>query len=148
MARTLGLAMWPPRPNLAVLPQTPWLLATRMDITIFCFVPSIAASHALFSSSSSALDFAIFISLSLSLEFQAREDQQQQDIKIKIKLVLLTQGGKGKETELVCNGRVCYYYCASIAPFIGFRPSPPPPPSGHSVTSVTPGLGCYSRSVR
>lgn len=56
-ARTLGLAIW--RPNLPDLPQIPRLLATRIDITIFCLVPSIAASQARLSSSSSALDFAI-----------------------------------------------------------------------------------------
>jgi len=56
-ARTLGLAIW--RPSLPDLPQIPRLLATRIDITIFCLVPSIAASQARRSSSSSALDFAI-----------------------------------------------------------------------------------------
>lgn len=57
-ARTLALAMW--RPNLPAFPQTPRLLATRIDNTIFCLVPSIAASQARRSSPSSALDFAIW----------------------------------------------------------------------------------------
>lgn len=57
-ARTRGLAMWP-RPSFPALTQVPWLLATRMDIMTFCFVPSIAASQARRSSSSSALDLAI-----------------------------------------------------------------------------------------
>lgn len=56
-ARTLGLAIW--RPNLPDFPQTPRLLATRIDMTIDCLVPSMAASQARRSSSSSALDFAI-----------------------------------------------------------------------------------------
>lgn len=70
-ARTLGLAMW--RPSLAVLPQIPRLLATRIDITIFSLVPSMAASQARLSSSSSALDFAIGVppqALRSSLQIQ------------------------------------------------------------------------------
>lgn len=59
-ARTLGLAIL--RPNLPDLPQIPRLLATRIDMTIFCLVPSMAASQARLSSSSSALDFAITVS--------------------------------------------------------------------------------------
>lgn len=55
-ARTLGLAIW--RPSLPDLPQIPWLLDTRIDITTFS-LPSIAASQARRSSSSSALDIAI-----------------------------------------------------------------------------------------
>ncbi|OAP17227.1 hypothetical protein AXX17_AT1G41610 [Arabidopsis thaliana] len=43
------------------LPQTPRLLATRIDMTIDCLVPSIAASQARRSSSSSALDLAIVV---------------------------------------------------------------------------------------
>lgn len=57
-ARTLGFAIcW--RPNMPDLPQIPRLFATRMDITTFCLVPSMAASQARLSSASSALDFAI-----------------------------------------------------------------------------------------
>ncbi|PKI56103.1 hypothetical protein CRG98_023493 [Punica granatum] len=63
-ARTRGLAMW--RPSLPDLPQIPRLLATRIDITTFS-LPSIAASQARRSSSSSALDFAISASLLLLL---------------------------------------------------------------------------------
>lgn len=59
MARTLGLAIWP-RPILPGLPQLPWLLATRIDITTFCFVASIASWQARRSSWSSALHFAIW----------------------------------------------------------------------------------------
>jgi len=58
-ARTLGLAIC--RPNFPDLPQTPRLLATRIDMTIDCLVPSIAASQARRSSSSSALDLAIVV---------------------------------------------------------------------------------------
>lgn len=57
-ARTLGLAIcW--RPNMPDFPQIPRLFATRMDMTTFCLVPSMAASQARLSSASSALDFAI-----------------------------------------------------------------------------------------
>lgn len=77
MARTLGLAMW----LLPNLPQIPRLLATRIDITIFCLVPSIAASQARRSSPSSALDFAISIYLSLFqlfFELQLCEERREQ----------------------------------------------------------------------
>lgn len=64
IARTRGLAMPPPpRPNFPALFHMPLHLATLIDITTFCFVPSIAASHARRSSSSSALDFAIPLGL-------------------------------------------------------------------------------------
>lgn len=53
------MAIW--RPNFPDFPQIPRLLATRIDKTIFCLVPSIAASQARLSSSSSALDLAIVL---------------------------------------------------------------------------------------
>ena len=59
IVRTLGLAIRRPSLLDLDLPQIPRLLDTRIDITIFCFVPLIAASHACLNSSSSALDFAI-----------------------------------------------------------------------------------------
>lgn len=63
----LGLAMfWRPiaigPANLLVtlgLLKIPWLLTTRIDITTFCLVSSMAAWQARLSSASSALDFAI-----------------------------------------------------------------------------------------
>lgn len=67
-ARTLGLAIL--RPNFPVLPQIPRLLATRMDMTTFCLVPSMAASQARLSSSSSALDFAISASRSYTINLE------------------------------------------------------------------------------
>lgn len=77
IAMILGLAMfWRPiaiGPNLLVtlltlvFPHIPWLLTTRIDITTFCLVSSMAAWQARLSSASSALDFAISYSLDFLL---------------------------------------------------------------------------------
>lgn len=86
-ARTLGLAIW--RPNFPDFPQTPRLLATRIDMTIDCLVPSMAASQARRSSSSSALDFAIAASLLLLRSSSFSRGSSKEKAEEKVESVLL-----------------------------------------------------------
>lgn len=110
MARTRGLAIWP-RPNLAPLPQIPWLLATLIDIMTFCLVPSIAASHARRSSSSSALDFAITV---FSPLFSLRNGEIIQFLCQNVKTEKGNYGNWFRETvgERICFLVACMYIIA------------------------------------